>query len=74
MLKIGNLTFTKKALKYCAFLGFVIGMPIGLLVAYVQDTGNTIPPVLLVFSLMAYNLTAFFLLSNKIGKNIIEVN
>ena len=73
MLKIGNLVFTKRALKYVALLGFIVGLPIGFLVAYIQDAENMISPVWLVFVLTAYNLSVFFFLSKKIGENILEV-
>lgn len=73
MLKIENLVFTTKALKIVALLGFIVGLPAGFLVAYIQDTGNSIPPFWVVFFLMAYNLSVFFILSKKISKNIIEL-
>ena len=72
MLKIGHLTFKKAAIAYIALLGIIIGIPIGFLVAYVQDTGETIPPYFLVPFLFGYNLLAFFALRKKISKNTIS--
>lgn len=70
MLKIGNLLFHKKALLNLSACFFLIGLPIGILVAFIQDTGTMPSPVLLVFGLMVYNLGCFFYFVNRIKKNV----
>lgn len=70
MLKIGTLTFNKKALINLALCFFLIGLPIGFLVAFVQDTSTNPNPILLVFGLMVYNLGCFLYFMNRIKKNV----
>ncbi|PRY88894.1 hypothetical protein CLW00_10314 [Mongoliibacter ruber] len=74
MLKIGYLVFNKQALKNLALLFFLIGLPYGFLIAYIQDNGVIVYPAFLVYGLFIYNFSCFFLLKNRIARNIIELN
>lgn len=70
MLKIGKLQFNKKALLNLAACFFMIGLPIGFLVAYVQDTGSAPNPVFLIFGLMGYNFGVYSFFLKRVKKEV----
>ncbi|RKD98754.1 hypothetical protein [Marinifilum flexuosum] len=69
-LKIGKLYFNKKAILLIAFCLFLNGILIGALVAYQQNRGESISPILL----MALMFVPYILFSKGIKKNINESN
>jgi len=69
-LKIGKLIFNRKAIFLIAFCLFLNGVLIGTLVAYNQDSNESLNVILFMFMIFL----PYILFYKSIGKNIKEIN